>query len=186
MEDNLIIEMFNDRDEKAISELSKKYGKYFSAIAVRILCNYEDAKDCVNDSYLKTWNTIPPACPNVLKAFVGRIVKCVAVSMLRMSNAVKRGNGEIPLVFDELSECVSGDGSVENEYENKQIIKEINKFLWKCSEFNRRAFILRYWHCESIGEIAKQLSVTENKVSISLHRTRCRLKEHLEKEGYVL
>lgn len=186
MEDNQIIQMFRERNETAISELSKKYGNYFFTVAIRILCNNEDAKDCVNDSYLKTWNTIPPACPNVLKAFVGKIVKCVAVSMLRMSMAVKRGHGEIALVFDELSDCVSGNGSVENEYENKQIIKEINKFLWKCNEFNRKAFVLRYWHCESISEIARQLSATENKVSISLHRTRNKLKEHLAKEGYTL
>lgn len=186
MEDDLIIQLFHERNETALSELSRKYGRHFVAIAERILCNHEDAKDCVNDAYLKTWNSIPPARPNVLKAFVGKIVKCVAVSMLRMSTAGKRGSGEIALVLDELGDCVSDGGSVEGEFENKQIVAEINKFLWKCSEFSRRVFVLRYWHCESISEIAERFGTTENKISVSLHRTRQRLKEHLAKEGYTL
>lgn len=186
MEDELIIQLFHERNETALTELAKKYGRHFVAIAERILCNHEDAKDCVNDAYLKTWNTIPPARPNVLKAFVGKIVKCAAVSMLRMNTAEKRGSGEISLVLDELGECVSDGGSIESEFENKQIISEINKFLWKCGEFHRKAFVLRYWHCESVSEIAARFGVSENKISVSLYRTRKRLKDHLEKEGFTL
>lgn len=182
----MIIELFHKRNETALSELSKKYGRHFSGIAERIVCNHEDAKECVNEAYFKAWNSIPPARPTVLKAFVGKLVKCAAVSMLRSDTAQKRGGGEITAVLDELEECVSGGGSVESKYENKQIIALINKFLWKCADFPRRAFVLRYWHCESVSDIAERFGVTENKVSVSLHRTRESLREYLAKEGYVL
>lgn len=186
MDDESIIELFNERNEAALAELSKKHGTFFTRLAEKILCNYEDAASCVNDAYLKTWETIPPAKPNVLRAFVGKIVKCIAVSMLRKSTAQKRGGGELELVLDELEECISSSGSVETEFDNKQLIEEINRFLMSCSEINRRAFVLRYWYCESISEISSQLGTPENNISVSLYRTRLKLKEHLEKEGYIL
>lgn len=186
MEDEMIIELFRKRSETALSELSKKYGRHFSGIAERIVRNHEDALECVNEAYLRTWNAIPPARPSILKAFVGKLVKCAAVSMLRAGTAQKRGGGEIEAVLDELEECVSDGGSIENEFENKQMIAEINKFLWRCGEFSRRAFVLRYWHCESVGDIARRLGTSENKVSVSLYRTREKLREQLTKEGYEL
>lgn len=186
MDDNAIIRLFNERNETALSELSQKYGTYFMSIAEKILCNHEDSKICVNDAYLKTWEAIPPAKPNVLRAFVGKIVKCAAVSMLRVSNAGKRGGGEFALVLDELEEFVSDGKSAEDSFEEAQITEEINKFLWKCSEFSRRAFILRYWYCESVSEIAIELGAAESKVSMSLYRTRRGLKTHLIKEGYTI
>lgn len=185
MEDDAIIQLFNERNEAALSELSKKHGTHLTRLAEKILCNREDSEVCVNDAYLKTWETIPPAKPNVLRAFVGKIVKCVAISMLRSKGAQKRGNGELALMLDELEECVSDGSSIENEFENKQIIEEINKFLRRCGEFNQRAFVLRYWYCESVSEIAAELCAAENKVSVSLYRTRQRLREHLAKEGYI-
>lgn len=186
MDDEVIISLFFSRNETALSELSKKYGRYFVNVAQKILCNREDADSCVNDAYLKTWDTIPPAKPNVLKAFVGKIVKCVAMSMLRANYAGKRGGGEMPLVLEELSECVSDNSSIEDESEKKQLIEEINKFLWSCSEYNRRAFVLRYWHCASLSEIAKRLGGSENKAAAALFRTREKLKQHLTKEGYII
>jgi len=186
MDDNMIVDLFFERNESALSEISKKYGGYFTAVAERILFNHEDAKECINNAYLKTWNSIPPARPNVLKAFVGKIVKNAAVSMLRANTAAKRGHGEITLIYDELEDCISDSGNVESEFENKQIIEKINDFLWKCGELHRRAFVLRYWHCESVSAIAARLGVPENKVSVSLYRTRRKLKEYLEKEGFEL
>lgn len=186
MDDNTIVELFFERDEAALSELSGKYGGYFSSIAERIVCNREDALSCVNDAYLRAWNTIPPARPNALKAFVGKLVKCAAVSMLRADNAKKRGGGEFAVVLDEISDCVSESGSVEDELEKKELINAINDYLKKCREFDRRAFVLRYWHCESVSEIARRLGSSESKVSVSLFRTRGKLREFLEKEGYAL
>lgn len=186
MDDNTIVVLFFERDEAALSELSGKYGGYFSSIAERIVCNREDALSCVNDAYLRAWNTIPPARPNALKAFVGKLVKCAAVSMLRADNAKKRGGGEFAVVLDEISDCVSESGSVEDELEKKELINAINDYLKKCREFDRRAFVLRYWHCESVSEIARRLGSSESKVSVSLFRTRGKLREFLEKEGYAL
>lgn len=185
MDDNTIIQLFNERNEAALSELSKKHGTYFQRLAERILCNYEDSQSCVNDAYLKTWETIPPAKPSVLRAFVGKIVKCVAVSMLRMSSAGKRGGGEFTLVLDELEECVSSGGDLEDEFEGKLLSEEISRFLEQCGEFNRQVFVLRYWYCESVSDIARELGTAENKISVSLYRTRRKLKEHLTKEGYI-
>lgn len=186
MDDNSIIQLFNDRNEAALSELSKKHGTFFIQIAEGILRNREDSQVCVNDAYLKTWETIPPAKPKALRAFVGKIVKCVAVSMLRMNTAEKRGGGEITLVLEELGECVSDGKSLDDELEGKQIVEVINKFLRGCKEFDRRVFILRYWHCKSVSDIARKFGTPENNVSVSLYRTRKKLKEHLVKEGYAL
>lgn len=186
MDDNTIVELFFERNETALSELSRKYGTFLSKIAERIVCSREDAEVCVNDAYLRAWNTIPPARPNVLKAFVGKLVKCAAVSMLRAEKAKKRGSGEFALVLDEISDCVSGNDSAEDELEKKELINEINDFLKKCREFDRRAFVLRYWHCESVSEIARRLCSSESKVSVSLFRTRGKLREYLENGGYVL
>lgn len=186
MDDNDIIRLFNERNETALSELSLKYDTYFMSVAEKIVCNHEDSKICVNDAYLKTWESIPPAKPNVLRAFVGKLVKNAAVNMLRADNAQKRGGGEFTLVLDELGEFISDGKTAEDCFEEAQITEEINKFLWKRSEFNRRVFLLRYWYCESVSEIAKELSVSEHKVSMSLYRTRLGLKAHLVKEGYTL
>lgn len=186
MDDNDIIELFNKRDEKALSELSKKHGTYFTRLAEKILYNHEDSEVCVNDAYLKTWETIPPARPNVLRAFVGKIVKSAAVSMLRRDTAGKRGGGEFELVLDELEECVSDGRGVEDEFNGKQLSEEISVFLKTCAETARRIFVLRYWYCESVSEIAAELAMPENNVSVSLFRTRQKLKEHLKKEGYII
>ncbi|MDE7231226.1 MAG: sigma-70 family RNA polymerase sigma factor [Oscillospiraceae bacterium] len=186
MDDNAIIRLFNERNEAALSELSKKHGTFLTGIAERILLNREDSQMCVNDAYLRAWESIPPAQPNILRAFVGKIVKCIAVSMLRKGDTEKRGGGEFTLVLDELEGCISDKSCIETEFENKQLIGEINKFLLKCSEFHQRVFILRYWYCESVSEIAAELGAAENRVSVSLYRTRQKLKEHLAKEGYIL
>lgn len=190
MEDDEIIKLFNERKESGLSALSAKYGNYLTSIAEKMLCNHEDALSCVNDAYLKTWESIPPAKPNILRAFVGKIVKTVAIGMLRMSSAEKRGGGEIALIFEELDECISDGSSIEETFEQKldeeQTVNSINEFLKKCSEFNRRVFVLRYWYCESVSEIASELCTTENKVSVSLYRTRNKLREYLEKEGYSI
>lgn len=190
MDDNEIIKLFNERKEKGLSELSAKYGNYLTSIAEKMLNNHEDALSCVNDAYLKAWNSIPPAKPNVLRAFVGKIVKTAAIGMLRMSGAGKRGGGEIELVFEELDECISDNVNIEDAFEQKldeeQTVESINKFLKGLSEFNRRVFVLRYWYCESVSEIAGELGNAENKVSVSLYRTRKKLREYLEKEGYSI
>ena len=120
MEDKEIVELYWQRNQKAINETASKYGSYCIYIAKNILNNYEEAEECVNDTYLNAWNSIPPNRPNVLSTFLGKIIRHLSIDKLRRAKADKRGRGEFALVLDELAECVSGRESVSDEFEKKQ------------------------------------------------------------------
>ena len=182
--DKDIIELFWKRNEQAISAAYQKYGKYCRTIALNILQNKEDADECVNDALLGAWNSIPPNKPPVLSVFLARIVRNGAYDRLRRKRRIKRGGGEIELVFEELEECVSGKYDVEDELEFIELQKAINSFLKRLSAKHRKMFLLRYWYSFSITEIAARLGTTENSVSVSLFRTRVKIKDYLTKRGY--
>lgn len=186
MEDSEIVQLFWDRKEAALSAVEKKHGKRCIAVAENILNSREDAEDCVNESYLKLWNLIPPNRPQVLGSFLCKIVRYTAITMLRARNTHKRGGGKISLVFEELEECIPDRGSVEGAYESKEIISRVNYFLRQIPEESRRIFVLRYWYCCELSEIAGRFGMRKNTVSVILNRTRKRLREYLEKEGYEL
>lgn len=182
--DKYIVELFWDRNEQALSTASQKYGRYCKIIALNILQNNEDAEECVNDALLSAWNSIPPNKPPVFSIFLARIVKNGAYDRLRRKRRIKRGGGEIDLVFEELEDCVSGRSSIEDEFDFKELQKAINNFLKRLSTRHRKMFLLRYWYSFSITEIAARLGTTENSVSVSLSRTRSKIKEYLTKRGY--
>lgn len=184
IEDNVIIQLYFDRDENAIKATSEKYGKYCSSIAINILGNKEDAEECVNDTYLKTWNTIPPNRPSVLRTFLGKITRNLAFDLYKKMNAEKRGSGNITVVLDELGECVSGGCDPEQEYDKKECINSINTFLGTLSEEKCAFFVSRYWYAETIYDIAKRYGKSENYVSVSLNRIRKKLHEHLVERGF--
>ncbi|MCH5206534.1 MAG: sigma-70 family RNA polymerase sigma factor [Oscillospiraceae bacterium] len=184
MEDIEIVELFQKRSEQAVSAASQKYGRYCKTIALNILQNNEDAEECVNDALLKCWESIPPNCPPVFSAYIARIVKNSAYDRLRQARREKRGGGEIEPVFEELSECISGNSSVEDELEFKELQKAIGEFLKSVNENHRRMFLLRYWYCFSVCEIAQRLGTSENAVSVTLSRLRRRIKDYLTKRGY--
>lgn len=185
MDDSEIIALFFARDEKAISASSEKFGAYCKTIARNILKNEEEADECVNAVYLKAWESIPPKKPPVLSSFFGKLTKNHALNLLKSSGRIKRGGkGAADLVFEELEECISDRFSVESELERKELIKAINKFLFKCSDTNRKAFVLRYWYCTDISYIAGYLGISENNAAVILSRTRKKLKEYLIKEGF--
>lgn len=186
MDDNEIVKLFEDRNESAISETEKKHGKRCRTIARNILNRAEDAEDCVNDAYLKLWNMIPPERPGFLGAFLSRIVKYTAIDMLKAYNAQKRGGGEIMIAMEELEDCVSDETDVERTFENKEIIEKINMFLRQIPTESRRMFILRYWYCCELSEIAERFGMRKNTVSVTLNRTRKKLGEYLRREGYDL
>lgn len=186
MDDSEIVRLFWDRNESAISAAAKKHGKRCRSIAENILGNREDAEECVNDVYLKLWNMIPPNRPQVLGAFISKIVKYTAIDMLKARHADKRGNGDIPLAFEELEDCISDKSNIETTYERQELIEKINDFLRMIPIENRRVFILRYWYCCELSEIAKRFGVRKNTISVMLNRTRKRLREFLEEEGYEL
>ena len=186
MEDHEIVRLFLERDERALSETEKKHGKRCRVIAENILNDREDAADCLNDAYFKVWNLIPPERPKFLGAFVSSIVKYTAIDMLKAKRAQKRGGGEIMQAIEELEDMVSDNSDVERTYENREIIEKINDFLEGIPFEHRKIFVLRYWYCCEIPDIAKRFGLRKNTVSVMLNRTRKRLREYLEKEGYGL
>ncbi len=186
MNDNEIVQLFWERNEAALTETDKKHGKRCLIIAENILNNREDAADCVNDSYFKVWNLIPPKRPNFFGAFLSSVVKHTAIDFLKAKTAGKRGGGEMTLVLDELEDVISDNSSIERNFENKEVIGKINDFLKELPEKNRRMFVLRYWYCCDIPEIASRLETRKNTVSVILNRTRKQLREYLKKGGYEL
>lgn len=186
MEDSKIIQLYWDRDESAIPATSEKYGAYCTSIARNILKNEEDTEECVNDTYLNAWNAMPPQKPSVLSAFLGRITRNLSFNRYKLLHTKKRGGGEVPLILSELADCVSGRETVEQELERKELIAAINEFLAALSKEKRQMFVRRYWHAESIGEMAKRFGISEGSVTMTLSRVRKQLKEVLVKKGYGL
>lgn len=184
MEDSEIVALLTERSEQAVAAVSQKYGRYCKKIALNILQNNEDADECVNVALMRLWNSIPPNNPPVLSLFLARIVKSAAYDKLRLSQREKRGGGETALPLDEIADCVSGNTSVEDDLEQKELQAAINSFLKKLNAKHRRMFLLRYWYCFSVSEIAEQLGTSENSVSVTLSRVRRKIKEHLTKRGY--
>ncbi len=186
MNDNEIIALYWERNEQAISATDEKYGNYCRKIAGNILKNYQDSEECVNSAYLKTWNSIPPQKPDILSAFLAKLTRNTAIDTYRKSRTAKAGGGEIPLIYDELEDCISDKGSPAEAFEHNQLLEIINRFLEELPKKNRVIFVLRYSLCVSVKEIAARVGKSENAVSVSLNRTRKDLKEYLGKEGYQL
>lgn len=186
MEDARIVQLYWDRDQQAIPATAEKYGSYCTAIAGNILGSREDAEECVNDTYLNTWNAIPPHRPKVLSAFLGKIVRNLAFNKYKHNTAGKRGGGEIPAVLEELAECVSGKDDVEQTYEYRELVAAINGFLAMLPAEKRNIFVCRYWYADSIAEIAARYGSTNTAVAMTLSRTRNGLRRYLIERGYSL
>ncbi|MBE6853675.1 MAG: sigma-70 family RNA polymerase sigma factor [Ruminococcus sp.] len=182
MDDKTIIQHYWDRDERAITETDEKYGSYCCYIANNILSNREDSQECVNDTYLKTWNAIPPQRPRVLPAFLGRIVRNLALNMYEKNNAAKRGGGQAALVLHELEECIP-DKAINIENDENELSEVIDSFLDLLSSRNRKIFVLRYWYTESVRSISERMKMSENSVSATLKRLRKKLRKHLAERG---
>lgn len=183
MEDTKIVDLFWERSETAISETEKKYGKYCHAVAYHILSSHHDAEECVNDTYMRAWRTMPPQRPSRLASFLGRITRNLALDRLFCARAQKRG--EVLPILEELSETLP-DGQKDAVLEEIIMKEALNGFLASLDENTRVIFMRRYWYCLSVKEIAKLSGITENNVSVILHRTRKLFKIYLEKEGISL
>ncbi len=186
MEDKQIIELFWMRVETAIAETSNKYGKYCYYIAYNILHNEQDSEECVNDTYLRAWNTIPPQKPNNLATYLGKITRNVALDKYRYYKREKRGQGQVMFVLEELEECLPAEKDTEQEVSEKILADAINSFLRTLPVEKRKIFMRRYWYFSSVGEIARDFSLSESNVKVILLRTRNKLKDFLEREGIVL
>lgn len=185
LDDRKIIELFFERSDRAIVELSNKYGAVFSKVAFNILNNKQDAEECVNDAYLGAWNTIPPQNPNPLLSYVCRIVRNLAVKKYHANTAAKR-NSIYDIALDELENCFPSSDSVEDEVNAIEAAHIIDDFLETLDKESRIMFVRRYWYSESITDIAKLFHTSNHNVSVRLSRTREKLKKHLIKEGVFL
>ena len=181
MDDKQILDLYWERSEAAISETSKKYGKYCRYIAFNILHNDEDSEECVNDTYLRAWNSIPPNRPSVLKTFLGKITRNLSLDRYELLNAKKRNGGQMPLVFDEIQECIPSLDSTENIVEEIALTDILNRFLSSLSLEQRKIFMRRYWYLSPIKEIATEYGMSESKIKMSLFRSRNELKKLLER-----
>lgn len=185
MTDEAIIDMYFDRDEEAIRASDIKYGRYCIAVADNILANLEDAEECVNDTWLRAWNAIPPERPNVLKLFFARITRNLAINRYRASNAKKRGCGEITAVLEELEGCIS-DKSTESMFDSAELSRAVNSFLEELEARERAIFLRRYFFAEDTETIAMRYAIKNGNVRTVLSRTRKKLKAYLIKEGFTV
>lgn len=186
MEDSEIVALYWARNPGAIEATAGKYGGYCKTIAQNITGSAEDAEECVNDAYLRAWNSIPPRRPENLSAYLGKLVRHLSFDRWRSAKAAKRGGGEMEPVLDELAECIPGGGSVEGEVDRRELLRYIDGFLDGLPREKRRIFLCRYWSALPVSEIAKRFGRTEGSVSVLLSRTRNQLKRYLTERGYNL
>lgn len=184
MKDDAIIDLYFQRDENAILESDIKYGGYCRAIAGNILRSREDTEECINDTWFKAWNAMPPTRPDVLKLFFAKITRNLSFDKYKKMNAQKRGGGEIDIALSELEECIAAHSNVENEVNAKELENSVNRFLDTLPERERNIFLRRYFYVEKSGAIAQRYNLAPNHVSVILARTREKLKKHLTDEGY--
>jgi len=185
MTDEAIIDMYFDRNEEAIRASNVKYGKYCTAVADNILNSIEDAEECVNDTWMRAWNAIPPERPSVLKLFFARITRNLAINRYRASNAKKRGCGEIAAVLDELDGCISAKDT-EAMFDAVELSRAINTFLEGLEVRERVVFLRRYFFAEDTETVAMRYGMKKSNVRTILSRTRKKLKAHLTKEGFTV
>jgi len=186
MKDSAIVNLYWQRDEMAIQETEIKYGRYLMKIAYNVLADYEDCEESVNDTYWKTWESIPPHRPDVLSAYLGKITRRTAIDMLRKRKAGKRGNSEYIISLSEMEDCVSGKEGPEKQAEFRELGLQISNYLWSLPEENRDIFVCRYFYMDAVREIAGYSGYSESKIKSMLHRMRMGLRKHLEKEGFEL
>ncbi len=184
MDDARIIALYNERNETAITESNQKYGNFCYVIAFNILNDNSDSEECVNDTWYRAWNTIPPEQPASLKGFFGKITRNLALDKYKYDHRKKRG-GEAQFALDELN-LSDGDDTVEKEVLLKELGEQISKFLEKISERDRNIFISRYYFVYPVSEIASRFGLNEKYVANILSRTRKRLLKFLAERGYEI
>lgn len=184
MDDTKIIELFWERNEKAITETQKKYHNFLIKIANSVLGNTLDCEEAVNDTYMRVWNSVPSDRPNIFSAYLAKITRRLSIDKFRKLSAEKRGSGEYTYSLDELNECVTDGINPQSDAEMSELTKKINNFLAGLNKRSRDIFVQRYFYFFSIRDIAEKFEITENNAKVILLRTRKELKEYLQSEGY--
>lgn len=181
MEDTKIIELYLRRDQQAIAETDRSYGGRLQALSERIVQSFEDAQECVSDTYLKTWETIPPQRPRFFYAYLSKLCRHFSLGRLDWNNAAKR-KAEVVALTQEMENCIP-DQCQAGQEDRRELVRILNAFLEDQPAENRVIFLRRYWYCETVTDIARHCGLRENAVHTRLHRLRTKLREHLAKEG---
>ena len=184
MKDQEIVNLYWERNEDAIHQTQAKYGAYLSKVAYNILADFEDSKECVNDTYLAAWNSMPLNRPNNLATYLGKIARQISIDLFRRKNRAKRYASEYAISLDELGDSFSDDTTPEQELGAKFLDEAINRFVCALPDLTQRAFVGRYYFFDSLKDIASYCGMTEGKVKVLLFRTRQKLKLYLKKEGF--
>lgn len=185
MEDNKIIDLFFERSDNAIAELSHKYGNICMKISKNILGSSQDAEECVNDALLAVWNKIPPEKPNPLAAFLYKVTRNISINKLKYNSAERR-NSQYNVCLEELEECISDTSTVENEISSAELSKCLNEFLDSLDEENRMLFVRRYWFMDSYKDLSSLSGMKEGTVRTRIARIKKELKEFLTRKGVFL
>lgn len=186
MDDNKIIDLYWARSQQAIAESEKKYGTYCRTVARNILSREEDAEECVNDTWLRAWNAMPPQRPTVLQAFFGKLTRNLSLDRWRRDRAQKRGGSQVELALDELEDCLSARDRVDEAVDAQTTATLISNFVRGLPQQDRILFVRRYWYLDDIQTLATTMSMSQSQVKSRLHRIRLRLKTELEKEGVAV
>lgn len=186
MDDRQIIALYWTRAEQAITETAKRYGRYCHAIAYNILHSRDDSEECVNDTWMRAWEAIPPHRPERLDTFLGKITRNLALNRWEKAGAEKRGGRQTALALEELRDCMPEHESVETALDSMALTDVLNRFLASLPRDSRRMFMQRYWYLRPIKAIAAEFNASESKVKMILLRARNELKQMLEKEGINL
>lgn len=184
MTDERLVELFFDRSEEAVTELSERYGRLCMAMASRLLHDSRDAEECVSDAYLAVWDTIPPNRPENLRAYLLRILRNLAIKRYRKNTAEKR-DPSYDVSLDELAECIPDRSDTETALESAELTEAMNGFLASLSTVNRVIFLRRYWFADSCEEIGKRVGLREKNVTVRLTRIRKQLKTYLKNKGVI-
>ncbi len=186
MKDEMIVELYWKRDEAALVQTEVKYGAYLMKVTSNILSDPLDCEECVNDTYLAAWNSMPVNRPKVLSTYLGKIARQRSIDIFRKNQSKKRYMSQFALSLDEIGECFTDGGTSEQALNMNLLVEEINEFLHSVGPKERTAFIGRYYYFDSVKEIAQYCGMREAAVKSMLFRTRQKLKEHLLKQGFEL
>lgn len=184
MDDEQIVELFWKRDESAIGESEKKFGRYLYKIAYGVLSDPEDAKESVNDAYMRAWNSIPPSKPAVLSTYLGKLTRRSSIDLYRKRECSKRKDSEYSVSLEELEECVSSGNVTESEVDMTLLTEAIDRYLMSLPKRKRLLFVRRYYYFDSLADAASYCGMSVSGAASLLCRMRSGLKNHLKKEGF--
>lgn len=184
MEDKEIVQLYWQRSEEAITQTDRKYGSYCFSVAKNILPSQEDAQECVNDTYMAAWETIPPHRPDILSTFLGKLTRRISIDRWRSLSAAKRGGCTVDLAYEELEECIPEHSDPLAQVEAKELAEAISRFLATLPKQERQIFLARYFAMKPLECIQKEYRFTGGKLRTMLYRTRNKLRSYLAKEGF--